>query len=56
MIGFRAEALPGSPARGSGELEDARWLTREEIQAGAVLLPPVHSISRRLIGTWLDGK
>ncbi len=56
MIGFRAGALPGSPARSSGELEDARWFTREEIQAGAASLPPVHSISRRLIGTWMDGK
>jgi len=56
MIGFRATAHPGSPARGHGELEDARWFSREEILAGAALLPPAHSISRRLIGTWLDGK
>jgi len=56
MIGFRATAHPGSPARGHGELEDARWFSREEILAGAALLPPAHSISRRLIGTWMDGK
>src|SRR5579872_4860547 len=56
MIGFRAWARPGSPARGIGELEDARWFTREEIHAGAASLPPVHSISRRLIGAWMDGK
>jgi NAD+ diphosphatase len=57
MIGFRAWAHPGcAPARVSGELEDARWFTREEIHAGAALLPPVHSISRRLITAWLDGK
>ena len=56
MIGFRAWARPGSPARGSGELEDARWFTREEIRAGAASLPPAHSISRRLIGAWMDGK
>ncbi|MGH8171106.1 MAG: NAD(+) diphosphatase [Steroidobacteraceae bacterium] len=55
MIGFRARARPGSPARGIGELEDARWFTREEIRAGAALLPPAHSISRRLIGAWMDG-
>lgn len=55
MIGFRAWAQPGSPVRVSGELEDARWFTREEIRAGgAALLPYVHSISRRLIVTWLD--
>jgi NAD+ diphosphatase len=56
MIGFRAWAPPGSPARGSAELEDARWFTREEIHAGGALLPPVHSISRRLISAWMEGK
>ena len=56
MIGFRAWAPAGSLARVNGELEDARWFTREDILAGAALLPPVHSISRRLITTWMDGK
>ncbi|HVS76001.1 MAG TPA: NAD(+) diphosphatase [Steroidobacteraceae bacterium] len=56
MIGFRAWARPGSPAQGRGELEDARWFTREEIHAGAALLPPAHSISRRLIAEWMDGR
>jgi NAD+ diphosphatase len=56
MVGFRASALPGTPARVSGELEDARWFSRAEIRAGAAGLPPVHSISRRLIGTWMDGE
>lgn len=56
MIGFRACARPGSPARVNGELEDARWFSREEIRAGAAGLPPVHSISRRLIGAWMDGE
>ncbi len=56
MVGFRAWARPDSPARGDGELEDVRWFSREQIRAGAALLPPVHSISRRLIGAWMDGK
>lgn len=56
MIGFRARARPGSPTRVNGELEDARWFSREEIRAGAAGLPPVHSISRRLIGAWMDGE
>jgi NAD+ diphosphatase len=56
MIGFRARARPGSPVRVNGELEDARWFSREEIRAGAAGLPPVHSISRRLIGAWMDGE
>ena len=52
MVGFHAEA-PADPVRVGGELEDARWFTQEEVRAGAVLLPPVHSISRRLIDAWL---
>lgn len=56
MIGFRASAAADSPVRVNGELEDARWFTREEILAGAALLPPVHSISRRLISAWMDGR
>jgi NAD+ diphosphatase len=57
MIGFRAWAPAESrPARASGELEDVRWFTREEIRSGAALLPPEHSISHRLIRSWLEGK
>lgn len=52
MLGFHARALP-APVRVGGELEDARWLTREDLRAGLVRLPPAHSISRRLIDTWL---
>ena len=54
MLGFRAVAAPGSPVRVSGELEEARWFTREEIAAGTPLLPPAHAISFRLIATWFD--
>lgn len=56
MIGFRAWARPGSAVKCTGELEDARWFSREEIRAGAALLPAVYSISHRLIATWMDGK
>ena len=56
MIGFRASGRPGSAVRCTGELEDARWFTREEIRAGAALLPTAYSISYRLIATWMDGK
>jgi NAD+ diphosphatase len=56
MLGFRAWGHPGSAVRCTGELEDARWFSREEIRAGAVLLPTAYSISYRLIATWLDGK
>lgn len=54
MLGFTATAVPGSTARGSDELEDARWFSREEIAAGEVILPPPTSISYRLIENWFD--
>ena len=53
MIGFQARARSGSPVRLGGELEDARWFTREQIRSGEPILPPSHSISYRLISTWL---
>jgi NAD+ diphosphatase len=52
MIGFHATAEPDQEVRVSGELEDARWFTREELLTGPVL-PPSQSISYRLITTWL---
>jgi NAD+ diphosphatase len=55
MLGFFASAAPGSTVRLSGELEDARWYTREEITSGQALAPPTQSISWRLIETWLKG-
>ena len=55
MLGFRAQAVPGSVVRLSGELEDARWFSREQLRAGEALAPPSHSISWRLISGWLDG-
>ncbi len=55
MIGFQAQAEPGSPIVTGAELEDARWFTRAEIRSeGLPLVPPSHSISYRLISTWLE--
>lgn len=54
MLGFRATAAPGGVVRVTGELEEARWFTREEIASGTPLLPPVHAISFRLIASWFD--
>ena len=57
MIGFQASAEPGSPIRLGTELEDARWFTREEIRSdGSAMVPPSHSISYRLISTWLEAE
>jgi NAD+ diphosphatase len=55
MIGFQASAAPGSRITRGSELEDARWFTRDEIRSdGLPFVPPSHSISYRLISTWLD--
>jgi len=56
MLGFQARAAPGSEVRVGGELEDARWFTRAQVQAGEALTPPSQSISWRLIETWLKGE
>ena len=53
MLGFITGWTEGEPAVGDGELEDVRWLTREQIVSGDVLLPPPTAIARRLIDEWL---
>jgi NAD+ diphosphatase len=55
MLGFQARAAPDSEVRVGGELEDARWFTREQVHSGEALTPPTQSISWRLIETWLKG-
>jgi len=55
MLGFRARAAAGSAVRLSGELEDARWFTREQLNTDQALAPPSQSISWRLIESWLKG-
>lgn len=54
MVGFLARAATTDIDIGDAELEDARWLTREQIAAGEVALPPPHSISFRLVEEWYD--
>jgi NAD+ diphosphatase len=54
MLGFHAHARVG-PIRLDGELEDARWFERRELQASpGILLPPAHTIARRLLEAWFD--
>jgi len=55
MLGFQARAARDSEVRVGGELEDARWFTREQVHSGEALTPPTQSISWRLIETWLKG-
>jgi NAD+ diphosphatase len=55
MLGFRARAAAGSVVQLDGELEDARWFARDEVNTDAALAPPSQSISWRLIESWLKG-
>jgi len=58
MVGFTAQAATQEIQLTDGELEDAKWLTREEIRdgltAGAMGLPSAYSISFHLIEDWFD--
>jgi NAD+ diphosphatase len=54
MLGFRARPAGGELTLRDGELEDARWVGRDDIAAGRVLLPPAVSIAYRLIEEWFD--
>lgn len=54
MVGFLAHAATTDIDLGDAELEEARWLTREQLAAGEVAFPFQHSISFRLIEEWYD--
>jgi len=54
MLGFTAEATTDSIVVATDELEDARFVSREELRSGeSVTLPSEISIARRLIEDWL---
>jgi NAD+ diphosphatase len=54
MLGFTARADSRAPVRLDGELEDARWFSRDDIAHGTPALPTIHSISFRLIEDWYN--
>ena len=54
MIGYHAEAISDDIRLNDGELAEARWVTRDQIAAGAVVLPPKLSIAYRLLEAWFD--
>lgn len=54
MLGFRADALSTGISLGDAELEDARWFSRADIEAGRPLLPFRQSIAYRLIQEWYE--
>lgn len=53
MLGFTAQGNHSDPVLHDGELEDARWFTREDINSERITLPPREAISRQLIDHWL---
>jgi NAD+ diphosphatase len=57
MLGFRAVCDGAAePRPRDGELEDARWFSKDELRAQTrTLLPTPVSIAWRLITDWLDG-
>lgn len=54
MLGFTAHAVTEDVSRRDEELEDVRWFTRADIASGTPVLPPLTSISFRLIEHWFD--
>ena len=55
MLGFVAEATSEDVRLNDGELEDARWFTRDELKSGDVGLPFTISIARRLVDYFING-
>ncbi len=55
MLGFTA-VVDGTavPVARDGELEDARWFTKTELQDGTAMLPTPVSIAYKLITDWLS--
>ena len=56
MLGFWATARRGEVRVDGSELEEARWLHRDQVLAQEVRLPPKLSIARRLIDDWLRAR
>jgi len=55
MIGCIAEANSDDIRLNDGELEDARWFTRDELMSGNIGLPFKISIARRLVDNFING-
>lgn len=54
MLGFIAEATSEDINLNDGELEDARWFTRDELKSGEAGLPFRISIARRLVDHFIS--
>ena len=56
MLGFNAVARTLDIHLRDGELEDARWFSRDDIARGIPALPPPGAISARLIDAWRESR
>jgi len=60
MVAFAAESTGTELRPSPTEVEDACWVTRDELRervsAGSMSLPMAASIARRMIEAWLDGE
>jgi NAD+ diphosphatase len=54
MVGFHATATSHDIICNDHELAEAKWVTREDIASGDVILPPRVSIAYFLVATWFD--
>jgi NAD+ diphosphatase len=54
MIGFHAQGLSEDIVLNDDELAEARWVSRQDIISGEVVLPPKISVAYHLIETWFD--
>lgn len=54
MIGYHAIATSEHIKLNDKELAQARWVSRDDIVAGDVILPPPMSVAYRLIEAWFD--
>lgn len=55
MLGFHAICEPDAvPVAVDGELEDARWFSKDELRDGTAMLPTPVSIAHKLITDWLS--
>jgi NAD+ diphosphatase len=54
MIGFQAQGMSTDIKLNDGELAEARWVSRQEIASGDIILSPKISVAYHLIETWFN--
>jgi len=54
MIGFHAEGISTDIKLNDKELQEARWVSRQDIASGDIILSPKFSVAYHLIETWFN--